>query len=379
MASVATQFGNKLLDCAFCFTDLFGLGYRGEGEGGDEDMPSQSYSLTETENEFASFSAPPSICLSAQQPLSQLQGGLRDAEKQFQEEVESDPFLKLFQTQRVKTDPSGSHSMETQLHGQSQDGGDFRGTVTGQVGCEESKHGDEADILSSFSSQPLEPSGIFPSAERGSLQSFPENNELKGLKSQAFSGREGFHSHSLFTSAGRGPFVAAGPLETDSAAVRCVSAPGGFHSMSKPVESYVVPPRPASVDSNLSASAMVVDDPTTTRFPFNVASRFDPLSSDTTHAHFHSNASYTHEQDEVQSACVAVRENQREAIHQSPQMQSCQQPPRYGLSPSLRVINQPQQEQTVLYESDSATRGVLKDREGKGFPAVMVCSNPSNI
>eukprot|EP00118_Oscarella_pearsei_P003208 m.13401 g.13401 ORF g.13401 m.13401 type:complete len:534 (+) comp24776_c0_seq1:908-2509(+) len=45
-------------------------------------------------------------------------------------------------------------------------------------------------------------------------------------------------------------------------------------------------------------------------------------------------------------------------------------------APVLYVSKQPQAEQTVLYKSDSANRGVLKDRDGNGFPTVEISNYP---
>ena len=47
--------------------------------------------------------------------------------------------------------------------------------------------------------------------------------------------------------------------------------------------------------------------------------------------------------------------------------------------PQLYVSKQPQAEQTVLYKSDSPNRGVLKDRDGRGFPTVEVRAQKNKL
>lgn len=143
------------------------------------------------------------------------------------------------------------------------------------------------------------------------------------------------------------------------------TAPGRYGGVSSPID-YTRPQRPSS-----EGSAMIIDDQKPTRFNIPVQ---QPVVME--HSVAGSGRHYSgpnREDDEaVQTACMAVMKSQQEAVQQQALIQPIEQA-QYGPRPHLKVVSQPQHEQTVLYRSDSAARGVLKDREGKGFPAVMIC------
>lgn len=285
--------------------------------------------------------------------LHEVQCGLLKAEEQFQAEVESDPVL------------AGLQLMQPQKHDVNPQEDDYRGTsgTTGEV----HRPADDPDMPSSFVGyQPFKPSRHSPSPEPRTLPA-PDDTEIGELERQTFS-RQDIHVRPYSQFTGGNTCVPVQRLETGST-IRCFSAPGRFDGTSNPIDPCVVPPRPASMESNLSA--MAVDDQTVaTRYPFTARSSvgMDQSSAEIGDQRFVSAIQQQSRDEEVHTACLAVMRNA--PVSQQPQGPS--QQIQFGSHPCLKVINQPQHEQTVLYQSDSANRGVLKDREGKGFPSVMV-------
>ena len=339
--------------CTNCVLTVYSPGYlfwNDDYRGGDQpNAPTQIPASSVELDDFSSFVRPETTF-----PFqSQKPNELHLLEKQFQDELDSDPVLAA--SLRMSHQPMAlSHHPKIE---DDMSGNDFRGQsepirYSGLKPVEN----DLSDDLAVF---PPEPSA---NPDRR-LIPVPDDHEIN---EHTFSGKDtGFRPFSQTT--GGNTCLSVPRPETDTT-IQCLSAPGRFGSMSSPID-YTRPQRPSS-----EGSAMVVDEQKPPQFSFPVQQNvvMEP-SVGISGRHYSASIQNRDDEEVLQTACMAVMKSQQEAVHQQSLIQPTEQA-QYGPRPHLKVVSQPQHEQTVLYRSDSAARGVLKDREGKGFPAVMVRS-----